>query len=102
MVSIKQTAATYIYPSQSINQSKALISVGQNVTDYSVQGKIKTVRISNSLISINVSEQLSNNKVAVISFCCKYKVMTFLKTILFLLYSHSANNFCVFLFYCPG
>jgi len=49
---------------QSINQSKALISVGQNVTDYSVRGKIKTVRISNSMISINVSEQLFNNKVA--------------------------------------
>ena len=31
---------------KSINQSKALISVGQNVTDYSVRGKIKTVRIS--------------------------------------------------------
>ena len=61
---------------QSINQSKALISVGQNVTDYSVRGKIKTVRISNSIISINVSEQLSNNKIAVISFCCKYKVMS--------------------------
>ena len=53
---------------QSINQSKALISVGQNVTDYNVRGKVKTVRISNSIISINVSEQLSNNKVAVISF----------------------------------
>jgi len=39
MVSIKQTAATYIYPSQSINQSKALISVGQNVTDYSYEVK---------------------------------------------------------------
>jgi len=46
------------------------------VTDYSVRGKIKTVRISNSIMSINVSEQLSNNKVAVISFCCKYKVMS--------------------------
>ena len=46
------------------------------MTDYSVRGKIKTARISNSIISINVSEQLSNNKVAVISFRCKYKVMS--------------------------
>jgi len=30
---------------QSINQSKALISVGQNVTDYSVRGKKKYIYI---------------------------------------------------------
>jgi len=46
----------------------------QNVTDYNIKFTIKA--ISNIVYkSIPISKQLSNDKITVISFCCKYIVV---------------------------
>jgi len=48
---------------QSINQSKALISVGQNVTDYSVRGKIKTKLTLNCVTGCQVVVVIMTSRV---------------------------------------